>query len=60
MDKTWPFMLREEQRLRAFDNTVLRKILGLKREEASGDRTELPNEKLHGLYSSLNTIQAIT
>jgi len=35
--KTWSLTLREEHRLRAFENRVLRRILGLKRHEVTGE-----------------------
>jgi hypothetical protein len=50
--KTWSLTLREEHRLRVFENSVLR-IFGSKREEDSSWR-KLHNNELHNLYSSLN------
>jgi hypothetical protein len=47
--------LREEYRLRVFENRVLGKISGPKRDEVIGWR-ELHNEEFHNLYSSLNII----
>jgi hypothetical protein len=44
--------LREEHRLRAFENKVLRRILGPKRDEVTGEWRKLHNEELHNLYSS--------
>jgi hypothetical protein len=46
--------LREEHRLRVFENRVLRRIFGLKRDEVTGEWRKLHNEKLHGppLWSS--------
>jgi hypothetical protein len=46
--------LREEQRLRVFENRVLRRITGPKRDEVTGEWRKLHNEELHKLYSSLN------
>jgi hypothetical protein len=46
--------LREEHRLRVFDNRVLRRIFGPKRDEVTGEWRKLHNEKLHILYSSQN------
>jgi hypothetical protein len=43
--ETWPLTLREEHRLRAFENRVLR-IFGLKRNEVSGGWTRLHDEGL--------------
>jgi hypothetical protein len=42
--------LREEYRLRVFENRVLRRIFGPKRDEVSGGWRKLHNEELHGLY----------
>jgi hypothetical protein len=41
--------MREEQKLRVFENRVKRTV-GHKREEVTRDRRQLHNEKLHGLY----------
>jgi hypothetical protein len=50
--------LREEHRLRAFENRVLRKIFGPKREE-DGSWKKLHNDELHSLYSSPNIVRLI-
>jgi hypothetical protein len=50
--------LREEHRLRIFENRVLRKILGPKREE-DGLWRKLLNDELHSLYSSPNIVRVI-
>jgi hypothetical protein len=50
--ETWSLMLREEHRLRVFENRVLRRIFGLKRDEVTGEWRKLHNEDLHNLYSS--------
>jgi hypothetical protein len=50
--------LREEHRLRVFENTVLRRIFGPKREE-DGSWRKLHNDELHGLHSSLNIVKVI-
>jgi hypothetical protein len=42
-----------------FENRVLRRISGLKRDEVTGDWRELHNEELHSLYSSSNKIRMI-
>jgi hypothetical protein len=44
--------LREEHRLRVFENKVLRRIFGLKRDEVTGEWRKLHNEELRDLYSS--------
>jgi hypothetical protein len=48
--------LREERRLRVFENRVLRKIFRPKREEVRGEWKELHNEELNNLYFSPNII----
>jgi hypothetical protein len=50
--------LREEHRLRVFENRVLRKISGPKREE-DGSWKKLHNDELHSLYYSLNFVGVI-
>jgi hypothetical protein len=57
--ETWSLTLREEHRLRVFENRVLRRIFGLKRDEVMGDWRKLHNEELHNLYSSPNIIRMI-
>jgi hypothetical protein len=42
-----------------FENRVLRRIFGLKRDEITGDWRKLHNEELHNLYSSPNIIKMI-
>jgi hypothetical protein len=46
--------LREEHRLKVFENRVVRRIFGPKRDEVTGDWRKLHNEEFHNLYSSLN------
>jgi hypothetical protein len=55
--ETWSLTLREEHRLRAFENRVLRRIFGPKRDEVTGEWRKLHNEELHMLYSSPNIRQ---
>jgi hypothetical protein len=55
----WSLTLREEHRLRVFENRVLRRIFGSKRDEVTGDWRKLHNEELHNLYSSPNIIRMI-
>ena len=57
--ETWLLTLREEHRLRVFENTVLRGIFGLKRDEAMGGWRKLHNEDLNDLYSSASIVQVI-
>jgi hypothetical protein len=56
--ETLSLTLREEHRLSVFENKVLRRIFGLKRDETTGGWRELHNE-LHDLYSSLSIIRMI-
>jgi hypothetical protein len=56
--ETWSLTLSEEHRLRVFENRVLRRIFGPKREE-DGSCTKLHNDELHSLYSSLNIVRMI-
>jgi len=51
--------LREENRLRVFENRVLRRIFGPKRDEVTGEWRKLHNEELVGLYSSTNMLWVI-
>jgi hypothetical protein len=50
---------REEHRLRVFENRVLRRIFGSKRDEVTGHWRKLHNRKLHNFYSSPNIIEII-
>jgi hypothetical protein len=56
--ETWSLTLEEEHRLRIFENRVLRKIFGPKREE-DGSWRKLHNDKLHSLYYSPNIVRVI-
>ena len=53
------YTLREEYRLRVFENRVLRRIFGPKRDEVTEEWRTLHNEQLNDLYNSLNIIRAI-
>jgi hypothetical protein len=57
--ETWSLMLREEHRLRVFENKVLRRIFGPKRDEVMGEWRKLHNEELHNLYSSPDIIRQV-
>jgi len=57
--ETWSFTLREEHRLRIFENRVLRKIFGPKRDEVTGDWRILHSKEVYDLYSLPNIIWVI-
>jgi hypothetical protein len=57
--ETWPLTLREEHRLRVFENRVLRRIVGSRREEVTGDWRKLHNEEIHNLYSFVDIISQV-
>jgi hypothetical protein len=47
------------KKVRVFENRVLRRIFGPKRDDVTGDWRKLHNEELHNLYSSPNIIRMI-
>jgi len=51
--------MREERRLRVFENRALRRIFGPKRNEATGEWRKLHSEDLNDLYSSPNIVRVI-
>jgi len=51
--------LREERRLRVFENRVLRRVFGPRRDEVTGEWKKLHNEELNDLYSSPNIVRVI-
>jgi len=57
--ETWSQTLREEHRLGVFENRVLRRIFGPKRDETTGEWRKLHNEELHISYSSSNIIRQV-
>jgi hypothetical protein len=57
--ETWSLTLREEHRLRVFENRVLRRIFGPKRDGVTGGWRKLHDEELHGLYSSPGIVRVI-
>ena len=56
---TWSLTSREERRLRVFENSGLRRILGPKRDGVTGERRRLYKEGLNDLYSTPNIIRFI-
>ena len=57
--ETWSLTLEEERTLRAFENRVLRRILGPKRDEVTGEWRKVHNEGLNDLYSLPNIFRVI-
>ena len=57
--ETWSLILREERRLRVFENRVLSRIFGPRRDEVIGEWRKLHNEELNNLYSSPNIVRVI-
>jgi hypothetical protein len=57
--ETWYLTLREEHRLRVFENRVLRRIFEPKRDEVTGEWRKLHNEEFHNLYSSPDIIRQV-
>jgi hypothetical protein len=57
--ETWSLTLTEEQRLTVFENRVLRRIFGSKRDEARGEWRTLHNLELNDLYLSPNIIRVL-
>jgi len=55
---TWSLTVREERRLRLFENRALR-IFGPKRDEMTGECRKLHNEELNDLYSTPNIVRVI-
>jgi hypothetical protein len=57
--ETWSLTVREEHKLRVFENKVLRRIFGPKNDGVTGEWRKLHNEELHSLYSSPSIIRII-
>ena len=51
--------MREKRRLRLFENRVLRRIFGRKKDEVTGEWRKLHIEELNDLYSSPNSVRVI-
>ena len=57
--ETWSLTLREERRLRVFENRVLMRIFGPRKDEVAGESRKLHNVELNDLYCSLNVVRMI-
>jgi len=57
--ENWLLPLREERRLRVFENRVLRRIFGFKRDEVTREWRKLHYEELNDLFSSPNIVRVI-
>ena len=57
--ETWSLTLREERRLRVFENRVLRRIFGSKKDGVTGEYRKLYNDELNDLYCSPNIIRVV-
>ena len=57
--ETWSLTLREERRRRVFENRVLRRVFGPKRDEVAGEWRKLHNEELRDIYSLPNIVWVV-
>jgi hypothetical protein len=57
--ETWSLTLRDERRLRVFENRVLRRVFGPKRDEVTGEWRKLRNEEISDLYSLPNIVRVV-
>jgi hypothetical protein len=57
--ETWSLTVREEHKLSVFENRVLRRIFGPKKDRVTGGWRKLHSEELHNLYSSPSIIRII-
>ena len=57
--EAWSLTLRKERKQRVFDNMVLRRIFGPRRDEVTGEWRRFHNEELNDLFSSPNIVRAI-
>ena len=57
--ENWSLTLREERRLRVFENRVLRRVFGPKRDEVTGEWRKLHNEELRDMYSLPKIVRVV-
>ena len=57
--ETWLFTLREERSLRVFENRLLRRVFGPKRDEVTGEWRKLHNDELRDLYFLPNIVRVV-
>ena len=57
--EAWSLTLREERKLRVFENMVLRRLFEPRRDEVTGEWRRLHNEELNYFYSSPNIVRVI-
>jgi len=57
--ETWSLTLRKEHGLRVFENRMLRRVFGPKRDEVTGEWRKLHNEEINDLYSLPNIVRVI-
>jgi hypothetical protein len=57
--ETWSLTLRDERRLQLFENRVLRRVFGSKRDEVTGEWRKLHKEDLRDLYSLPNIVRVV-
>ena len=57
--ETWSLTLREERKLKVFENMVLRRIFGTRRDEVTGEWRKLHNEELNELNSTPSIVRVI-
>ena len=57
--ENWSLKLREERKLRVFENMVLKRIFGSMRDEVTGEWRRLHNEELNDFHSSPNIVRVI-
>jgi len=57
--ETWSLTLREERRLRVFENRVLRRIFGPRRDEVTREWRKLHNQRLNDMYCSPNIVRVL-